>query len=176
MNDERRILYICMAANFVVGVIVGILLFYGQLKSNADVFDGAYSYSASVELADFFRVWWLNVLWLFSIFIAHNILPVSVIHPIIFLRGCASSFSMMYILRFVGVGEAVVSVIPQCVSVLPLLGMFSVNVIMKRRDNLQSGREPFSMRSSDAIKLFMFAAAAGVVETLVFRLFSLCFL
>ena len=175
MNDERRILYICTAVNFVVGVIVGILLFYGQLKSNSDVFGEAYSYDTAVQLTDFFRVSWLNILWLFSIFIAHNMLPVSAIHPIIFVRGCASSFSMMYILNFVGVREAVASVLPQCVSVLPLLAMFSVNVVVKRRENLHNGEEPFSMKRSDAVKLFAYSAAAGAIETLVFRFFCLYF-
>lgn len=174
MSNERKILYIWVGISFAVGVILGILLFYGQMRSNSAVFESEYIYNTNVKLGDFFRVSYLNMLWVFSIFIAHNILPVSVVHPIIAVRGCAGAFSTMYILTFAGVREAVVSVIPQCLSILPVLALFCVEIVMRRRENIKRGAEPFSLRRRDIVAIFAVCVFAGALETLFFRLLSFC--
>lgn len=174
MSNERKILYIWVGISFAVGVILGILLFYGQMRSNSAVFESEYTYNTNVKIGDFFRVSYLNMLWIFSIFIAHNILPVSVVHPIIAVRGCAGAFSMMYILTFAGVREAIVSVLPQCISILPVIAIFCVEMVMRRRENIKRGAEPFSLRRRDIMAVFALAAFAGAVETIVFRLLCLC--
>lgn len=174
MNSERKMLYISVGINFVVGVILGAVLFYGQLRSNPGVFETEYIYSKDVMIADFFRVAWLNILWLFSIFIAHNMISVAAMHPIVAIRGCAGSFSMLYILHFLGIKEAAASVLPQCLSILPLIAVFSVETVMKRRELVQSGFEPFSMRRSDVAGIFVFSLLAAGAEVLFFRFFCVC--
>lgn len=171
MNSERRMLYISVGVNFFIGVIWGILLFYGQMRNNAEVFDGGYIYNAEASLVDFFRVTYLNSLWMFSIFIAHNILSVQFLYPIMMLRGCGSAFSLMYILCFVGIKEAVCSALPQCISVLPMLTVFSVKIVAKRRENIKNKLEPFSLSRADMAKIFLAAAGAAGAETLLFKLF-----
>ena len=44
MNNERRILYISVAANFIIGIIIGIILFYGQMRIEPAVLEGGYTY------------------------------------------------------------------------------------------------------------------------------------
>lgn len=174
MSNERKILYIWVGICFLVGVTVGILLFCGQMRSDPAVFQNEYTYNTDVGAGDFFRVSYLNLLWMFSIFLAHNILPVSVIHPVVAVRGCAGAFSLMYILSFVGVKEAIVSVLPQCFTILPLLAAFSVETVIKRRENIKNGLEPFSLRRRDVGAMFLVSALAGGAETLIFRLLGTC--
>lgn len=169
MNNERKILYISVAINFIVGIIIGIILFYGQMRTNSALLENGYSYDKSATLTDFFRLSWLNILWLLSIFIAHSILPIRVIHPIIAVRGCVSAFSILYILTGFGIREAAASVIPQCFSVLPLLAAFSVETVVKHRENIKNGYEPCSIKRHEAAAIFIFSMLAGGAEVLIFQ-------
>lgn len=173
MNNERRMLYISVAINFVIGIVIGIILFYGQMRSQSSLLQDGYDYDKSATFTDFFRLSWLNTLWLISIFFAHCILPVSVVHPIIAVRGCVSAFSILYILTLFGVREAVASVIPQCFSVLPLLAVFSVENIIRYRKNLKNGYEPCSMKRHEIASIFIFSVLAGAAEVLIFRFFCM---
>lgn len=174
MSNERRILYLSVGISFLAGVIVGILLFYGQMRSNPSVFENEYIYDTNVTISDFFRVSYLNMLWMFSIFISHNILPLGTVHPIVAVRGCAGAFCIMYILTFAGIREAVVSVLPQCLTILPVMAIFCVEIVIRRRENIKRGAEPFSLRRSDVLAIFAFSVLAAGAETLLFRFFSLC--
>lgn len=174
LTQERKKLCLFTAINFVVGIIIGIVLFYGQQRSNPGVFEGGYEFDTTLELTDFFRVSWLNLLWLFSIFIAHNILPLTSMHPIILLRGTMSSFSLMYILTYVGIREALISVMGQCFSVLPLLMFFSVETAKKRRQMAESAKEGISLKKSEIFLMFFGAALAGGVEMILFRALCIC--
>ena len=157
MNNERRILYISVAANFIIGIIIGIILFYGQMRIEPAVLEGGYTYDKSATLADFFRLSWLNTIWLLSIFLAHCILPLRMVHPIIAVRGCVSSFSILYILTLLGIKEAVAAVIPQCLSVLPMLAIFSVETTVKYRENIKNGYSPCSFKRYEIVSIFMFS-------------------
>lgn len=169
LTQERKKLCLFTAINFIVGIIIGIVLFYGQQRSNPGIFEGSYEYDTALELMDFFRVSWLNLLWLFSIFIAHNILPIASMHPCLLLRGCMSSFSVMYILTYIGIKEAAASVTAQCFSVLPLLMFFSVEIAKKRREMSENSQEGISLRKSEIFLMFFAAALTGGVEMVLFN-------
>lgn len=169
MNSERKMLYISAFVSFVAGIILGIILFYGQLRADSAVSENMYVYDKTATLTDFFRISWNNILWLFSIFIAHSILPVGFFQPIISVRGCVSAFSVLYILNFFGIKEAVASAIPQCFCMLPMLIMFSVENVMRYRENVKRGREPFSLKRYETASFFVFSTLAGGAEVLMFR-------
>ena len=169
MNSERKMLYISASVSFVVGIVLGIILFYGQLRAETSVSENAYVYDKTATLTDFFRISWNNILWLFSIFVAHSIFPVSFFQPIVSVRGCVSAFSVLYILSFFGIKEAVASAVPQCLCMIPMIIMFSVENVIRCRENVRSGREMFSLKRYEAASIFVFSALAGGAEIVFFR-------
>ena len=171
MNNERKILYISAGFNFILGIIVGTILFYGQMRVDPSLGEDVYSYDNLATLADFLRLSWINLVWIFSILIAHSIFPVRMVHPVIIVRGLVSSFSVLYILTCFGIKEAIASVIPQCLSVLPLLGACSVETALKYRENIKSGGQAFSVKRYEVAAIFVFSILAAGIEVLVFRLF-----
>lgn len=171
MNSERKALYISVAINFIIGIVLGIILFYGQLKSTGEEIDALYEYDKTSSLSDFIRLSWLNILWMLSIFFARCILPLGFFHPIVAIRGCISSFSILYILTLFGIREAAASILPQCFSFLPLLLFFSVETVIRYRDNLQNGYEPCSLKRQEIASIFVFGMLSAAIEVLVFRLF-----
>lgn len=173
LTQERKKLCLFTAINFIAGIIIGIVLFYGQQRSNPGVFEGGYEFDTTLEIMDFFRASWLNLLWLFSIFIAHNILPLAPMHPIMLLRGTMSSFSLMYILTYIGVKEAATSVIGQCFSILPLLMFFSVETVKKRKQTQEGRQDGIYLKKSEIFMMFFCAALSAGVEMIIFRILSL---
>lgn len=174
MSTERKKLCIAVLCNFLIGIIIGVILYYGQLRSTNQMMINEYTYDKTVETIDFFKVAWLNMLWSFAIFITHNILPSSYIYPIILIRGCASSFCVMYMLEFIGIKEVVASVLPQCFSILPYLMLFSIALVQKRRNaNIYQG-QTLSLRRSEIIMIFLFSIFMAGIETLLFRFFCIC--
>lgn len=174
LTQERKRLCLFIAINFMVGIIMGIVLFYGQQRSNPSVFEGNFEFSTALELMDFFRLSWINLLWLFAIFISRNILPISSMHPIMLLRGCMSSFSLMYIFTYIGVMEGIMSVMPQCFSVLPLLMFFSVELTRKQRLLSETNNKTVSLKRSEFFLMLFGGALAGTIEMVLFRLICLC--
>lgn len=171
MNNERKILYVSAAINFIVGIIVGIILFYGQMRTDPSLGESVYDYDKSVTIADFLRLSWLNLIWILSVFIAHIIFPVRMAHPVLVIRGCISSFSILYILSSFGIREAAASVLPQCLSVLPLLGVCSVETAMKYRENIKNKATAFSLKRYEIAAIFLFSLLAAGVEVIAFRFF-----
>ncbi len=174
MSNERKKLYTAVFINFLIGIMVGIVLFYGQMNSSLDLPKGEYTYDTSIELADFFRVSWLDMLWLFSVFITHNIFPLAYMYPIIVIRGCCNSFCLMYIFNFIGIKEGVVSVLSQCFSILPLLMFMCVNISEKRRRMNLKSSEVLSLSRIETLMIFLLSMLSGAVETLFFRFFCIC--
>ena len=170
MNNDRKKLYISAGINFIVGIILGIILFYGQLKSDPTLTEKIYTYDKSVTLADFIRLSWLNLRWIFSVFISHSILPLRVIHPVLTIRGCVNSFSILYILSVFGIKEAFATALGQCLSILPLLGMFSVEAVIRHRENVRNGLEAFSVKRRELTAIFVFSLLSAGVEVILFRL------
>lgn len=171
MNNERKILYISAGINFIVGIVVGTILFYGQMRVDPSLGETVYAYDKSATLADFLRLSWINLVWIFSIFIVHSIFPVRIVNPVVVVRGCVSSFSVLYILTYFGVKEAAAAVIPQCLSILPLLGAFSVETALRHRENIKSGVQNFSVKRYEVATIFVFSILTAGIEVLIFRLF-----
>lgn len=171
MSERRKVLYISAVINFMTGVILGIILFYGQLKSGNEEVRAVYEYEKTISLSDFFRLSWLNIIWMLSIFFARSVMPSGFFHPVVCVRGIISSFSMIYILTLFGVREAVASFFPQCVSILPLLLYFSVEMVEKNRESIKNGYETCSLKRHEIATIFVLSILAGAVEVLFFGFF-----
>lgn len=171
MNSERKVLYISAAVNFAIGIVLGIILFYGQLKSSGDDIGVIYEYDKTSSLSDFFRLTWLNILWMLSAFFARCILPLGFFHPVLAIRGCISSFSILYILSLFGIKEAAASLLPPCVSFLPLLLFFSVETVVKSRENIKNSYEASALKRYEIASIFVLGMLSAAAEVLVFRLF-----
>ena len=151
------------------------MLFYGQMRHNPSVFSAEYSYDRTVEIIDFLRAWWLNTMWLFSVVIAQGFLRAASVHLIVAVRGCASAYASLYIANYLGVKETVFSVLPQCMSILPLLIWFSVTIAEKRSDECENGIEGLVMKRKDAVKIFLFSMLSALLETGIFAFLCYCF-
>ena len=110
----------------------------------------------------------MNLMWCFSVFIAHTILSLAAIHIIVGLRGAVSSFSVLYLLKVSDIKAVVASVLPQCLSVLPILMMFSTMCVEKRRNRLKDGKEPFIINRREVYVIFLISAVAAVTEAAFF--------
>lgn len=153
---------------------MGIVLFYGQIRNNPSVFNAEYSYDKTVEIIDFLRAWWLNIMWMFSVFIAQGVFRSAIFHIIVAVRGCASAYGSMYIINYLGIKESVISVLPQCMTILPLLIWFSVSCAEKRITDEQNGREGLFMKKSDGIKIFLLSMLFAGAETGIFAFLCYC--
>ena len=174
MSSQHKKLYLYAGINFLIGTVIGIVLFYGQMRSNPSVFTAGYSYDKTVEIIDFFRAWWLNTMWLFAIFISNSVMRLAPFHIIVAVRGCASSYGIMYLLNCIGIKEAVASVLPQCLTVLPLLMWFSVLNTEKRAVAESEGRDGISLKRIDAVKMFAFSLISALAEMIIFTFLCNC--
>ncbi len=166
--EERKKLCLCTGINFLAGIIIGTVLFYAHLRSNPQSLATELYYEKSLQIIDVLRVWWLNIMWMLSVFIAHTVLPAASLHIVVGVRGSVSSFSVLYLLESFGIKEAVVSALPQCVSVLPMLMWFSVMCVEKRRLMIKEGKEPFRISRGETVGMFLLSAVAAVAESIVF--------
>ena len=172
LTDERKKLCLYTGVNFLVGIIVGTVLFYANMRSNPQGTSADYCYTADLNIIDVLRVWWLNIMWLFSAFIAHTVLTARPIHIIVGVRGTVSAFSALYLLEAFGIKELTVSLLPQCTTILPVLMCFSVLCVEKRRKHLSEGKEPFSVSRSEAGLIFLICAVTAVAESVFFSILS----
>ena len=172
MNREQKLIYISVGINFLVGIIIGMVLFYGQIRTDISVFDEVNVTGGVISFGKFLHVSWLDLLWLIFIFLFHNLLPMPFIHPVMMLRGCCTSFCVMYILTFMGIKEAMAAVIPQCFSILPIMILFSVKVVGKRKNIIENGGEPFTFSRSEALLTVLISLIAGGLEVIFYRILS----
>lgn len=172
MNEERKKLCLYAGINFLIGAIMGTVLFYAHFRSNPQSIGAEYYFEKNLQVIDVLRAWWMNVMWSFSVFLAHTVLPGKAVHTIVGLRGAVSSFSVLYLMETFGVNEAVVSVLPQCLSVIPMLMCFSVLCVEKRMQNVSEGKEAFHISRGTTILLFLFCALAALGEAATFALLS----
>ncbi len=170
MSEKRKMLYISAAINFIAGIVLGIILFYGQLKSMGGI-EKIYEYDKTASLADFFRLSWLNMIWLITAFFARCILPPGIFHPIVAVRGMISSFSALYILKAFGIMEVAATLVPQAFSVLPLILYFSVETVERYQANVKEDVEPCSLKRNEVAKLFALSVLSGASEVLIFKVF-----
>lgn len=157
-----------------MGTIIGIVLFYGQMRHNPAVFLTEYSYDKTLEIIDFFRAWWTNTMWLFAVFIAQGFVRAIPLHVMVGIRGVASSYCSMYIANYLGIKECVISVLPQCMTILPLVIWFSVTSAEKRINNAAGGAEGTFMKRIDGVKIFVLSMISAAFETAVFAFLCYC--
>lgn len=172
MTEERKKLCLFTGINFFIGVIIGTVLFYAHLRNNPQSLTAELSYEHSLHIIDVLRVGWLNIMWMLSVFIAHTVLPAAYVHIVVGIRGAVSAFSVLYLIETFGIKEAVVSALPQCVSVLPMLMCFSVMCVEKRKLLIEEGKEPFRISRGEAAGIFLISAVSAVAESLVFSFLS----
>ena len=72
----------------------------------------------------------------------------------------------------VRIPEAVVSALPQCISVLPMLMCFSIKCVEKRQILKENGKNPFSLSRTEAAMIFLKSLAAAAGEVLFFFILS----
>ena len=111
MTEERKKVINSICISFLTGTILGIILFFAQLKSGAE--NVVFEIKKNISTGDFFRVAWMNMLWMISVFIARCILPVRYMHPIILLHGIKIGFSSTCMIKLSGAVNAAVVIIPQ---------------------------------------------------------------
>lgn len=169
MNNERKILYMSAIINLVIGVSVGIVLFFGQLRSGNSLPENIYDYEKNISVSDFLTALWINALWLFSIPLAYGLLRVRLIHPVVIVRGAVTSFTVLYTLQIFGFREASASVIPQCLCVLPMLIMFSAETASSRKGG-ERGAD-IIVRKSEIFGIIALSIVSAGIEVLVFNLF-----
>lgn len=174
MTSERKKLYLCAGINLILGVIIGIVLFYGQMKSDPQAFPAEYYYETSVGLIDVLKAWWMNLLWTVSLILSYGVLRMPCIHIIVAVRGCVSSFNVMYILHYIGLKETIVSVLPQCISILPLLICLSVFFAGKEKMAEYAEKGGFFIKRIQLGAVFITALIAAALETAAFKGLCLC--
>ena len=171
MNNERKILYMSAGINFTIGIITGIILFFGQIRNGNIFSENIYDFDKVVSITDFIRMVWINLVWMFSVIIAHSMLKIKLIHPVLVARGCVNSFSLLYILNCFGIKEAATSIIPQCFTVLPMLIIFSAEAIWGRNDEGVS-KSAIAIKKHEILIIFILSLISAGAEILLFRFFS----
>lgn len=170
MSNERKMLYMSVIINFVIGVVVGIILFFGQIRSGGALPQDIYDYDTVISAADFFRVAWVNLIWMFTTLAAQGILRVRFIHPIMIVRGCVASFTVLYTLYLFGIRESAVSIIPQCLTAIPLLMFFSAESV-SGKNTRESGISGILIKKSQAAIMTVLSIVSAGAEVIIFRLF-----
>lgn len=173
LSDSTKKTLVSVGINFFIGAMLGIILFYSQMKQ-----DGIKNYGVEMvhkaKPADFLRLLWMNMLWLISIFIARSIAPVRHAHPIVMIRGCVCAFTASFILNQCGIKEAAAAIIPQCLSIFPAMAAFSSVMVNKRIRAVTLHTDPDALKRHDLLIIALLSAAAAVLEILFFSLFILC--
>ena len=170
MSNERKMLYMSVIINFVIGVVIGIILFFGQIRSGGNLPENIYDYDTVISMADFFRVAWVNLIWMFTTLAAQGMLRVRAIHPIMIVRGCVASFTVLYTLYLFGIKESAASVIPQCLTSIPLLMLFSAESVLGKNSR-ESGISGIVIKKSEAALMTVLSIASAGAEVIIFRLF-----
>lgn len=169
MNNERKILYMSAIINLVIGISVGIVLFFGQLRSGMSLPENIYDYEKTISVSDFLSALWINAVWLFSIPLARGLLRARLIHPVVLVRGAVTSFTVLYTMYIFGFKEAAASIIPQCLAVLPMIIMFSVETAPLERGG-ERGTD-IIIRKSEIFGIIALSIVASGIEVLTFGLF-----
>jgi len=169
MSNERKILYMSAGVNFTVGIVIGIILFYGQLHSGKSLPQELYAYDRDVVAMDLVRVLWIDLIWIISVIIARSMLHVKLMHPVLIARGCVNAFTVLYILNYFGIKEAIVSILPQCLTILPLLLVFSSETAIK--SDTDSSKYLLSVKRRDVLLALFFSFVAAGTEVIMFAAF-----
>ena len=172
ISAERKRILNSVCINFFSGVIVGTILFYSQFKG-ANFFEADFEIERRVSFEDVFRIAWMNMLWLVSVFLARCVAPMSYMHPIILIRGLINGFSASCIIHQCGAIEAAAVILPQVMTLVVMLAAYSVILIEKRKKAVLRLKEPNVLKKADIMLMMLFSLVSAGAEIVFFRLFVL---
>ncbi len=168
--EAKNKIYLCTFINFIIGATIGTILFYSQLKLEAET-QVVPVFTEKITLLDAIRLFYTNLLWLISTFISYRLVPIVFFQPIMISRGAVSTFSVLYVMNAYGVLWAARVIIPQCFSILPIMSFFFFQLVEKYKNCMLSENE-FSVKRKDILFAIMLSIAATIVESGLFLLFS----
>ena len=170
INSLDRKKLIIILANYAIGAIIGIVLFYAQMRGAGAEFSEDIEFIPSLSVGSFLKTAWTNMLWIFSVFLFHSITSCVSAHPIMAVRGIVDTFCAMYLLNSFGIKVALASELGQCFSILPGLSIFTLSILKRRKNAVLAGREPCTIKRRDAAIFFMISLLAACVEAVFFKL------
>lgn len=168
--EAKNKVYLCTFISFIIGATIGTVLFYSQLKLQKES-TTVPVFTEKVTLEDALRLFYINLLWLISIFIAYRLVPFVFFQPIMISRGAVSTFSVLYVMNSYGVMWAARVILPQCFSILPIMAFFFYQLVEKYKKCMLSGNE-FYIKRKDILFTIGLSAVATVVESGLFLAFS----
>ena len=166
LSDDAKKTFLAVGINFFIGAMLGVILFYGQLKHSAEL--RSFELVRKVSPADVFRLVRMNILWLLAIFIAKCIAPMRAAQPIMLIRGSVCGFTASYIIRSSSAAAVAAAVIPQCLTALPAMALYSALINEKRKNSVRAGKDPDSLKRRDVFVLLAFSVFSALAETAVF--------
>lgn len=168
LSDGARKTFMAVGINFFIGTMLGVILFYGQLKHSAELQE--YELVKSLSPTDIARLARTNFLWIFAIFAAACIAPIRAAQPVMLIRGSVCGFTASYIIRTASAAAAAAAIIPQCLSALPAMALYSALIEDKRRNAVLAGKDPDSLKRRDILIAFVFSVISALAEAAVFTL------
>lgn len=166
--DRKKI--IITLINYALGAVTGIVLFYAQMRGMGIDFSEDVEFIPSLSLVSFFKTAWTNMLWIFSVFLFHSITPCVSAQPVMVARGIVDTFCTMYLLNSFGIKVSLASALPQCLSILPVLTLFTLSILKRRKNAVLTGKEPCTIKRRDAALFLMISFIAACIEAVFFKL------
>ena len=165
----KRRVYIYIAVNFMLGAMLGIVLFYAQQKNEGNIMDNqSVLLKKNIGAIDFLQLAWLNLLWLTAIPVSRLIAPHKGAHPIMLARGAICTFSVCCLLKYTAVLKAAAAVIPQCFSIFPAMAAVS-GLCTQKNENGKKTSEAITRR--ELILMAVLSLMSAGVETLLYTAF-----
>ena len=165
----KRRVYIYIAANFMLGAMLGIILFYAQQKSEGYIMDNqSVLLKENIGAIDFLQLAWLNLLWLTAIPVSRLFAPHRGTHPIMLARGAICTFSVCCLLKYGTILKAAAAVIPQCFSMFPAMTTVSGLYTLKN-ENGKKYSEAITRR--ELLLMMVLALLSAGAETLLYTAF-----
>lgn len=170
INTLDRKKLIITLINYALGAVIGIVLFYAQMRGTGLGISEDAQFAPSLSIASFLKTAWTNMLWIFSVFLFHSITPCVSAQPVMAVRGIVDTFCVMYLLNSFGIKVTLASALPQCFSILPVLTLFTLNILKRRKNAVLMGREPCIIKRRDVALFFAISLFAACAEAVFFKL------
>ncbi len=167
-SDQKKL--IITLANYALGGVIGIVLFYAQMRGAGLDFSEDVEFVPTLSVGSFLKTAWTNMLWIFSVFLFHSITSCVSAQPVMAARGIVDTFCVMYLLSSFGVKVTLASALPQCFSILPVMALFTLSILKRRKNAVLMGREPCTIKRRDTALFFMISLLAACVEAVFFKL------
>ncbi len=170
INSLDRKKLVITLVNYALGAVIGIVLFYAQMRGTGFDFSEDLEFVPSLSVESFLKTAWTNMLWIFSVFLFHSITSCVSAQPVMVARGVVDTFCAMYLLSSFGIKVTLASALPQCFSILPVMTLFTLGILKRRKNAVLSGREPCTIKRRDAALFFVISILSASVEAVFFKL------